>query len=168
MAIGTIIAMVAAGDISVIAAQHGRGHRAALRAGHARPLGWDERRRLGRGSMRCAKLRVRPAATTEPQPDAGVQQTRARAGFCDVAGCDVVESAVDMRVDSFKDGARSESRSDGAQESAALRHGRWTSPWEYPILAPSPRRWTKPYLDCETAAWEDQLAVVTGACRYFV
>ena len=59
MAIGTIIAIDAASDINVVAAQYGYGQRAALRAGHARPLGWDERRRLGRGGMHCAKLCVK-------------------------------------------------------------------------------------------------------------
>ena len=45
-AIRAIIAVYAAGDITVVAAQHGRSHGAALRACHTRPLGRDERCRF--------------------------------------------------------------------------------------------------------------------------
>ena len=88
---------------------------------------------------------------------------------------DAMSSAIDMRTDSFKSGARSEEHSDGRERTGerGARNGGTSSrslDVAVGVSVPSavPYRWTKPYLDCETAVWEGQLVLVTGACRYFV
>ncbi|KAF8257387.1 hypothetical protein EI94DRAFT_1818019 [Lactarius quietus] len=85
MAVRPIIAEIAVGEINSSQANMDAAiavPSVGVMLGHSE---WDERRNLGRDGVSLAKLPVRPrttasASAAEPQPDAGAQQARERAG----------------------------------------------------------------------------------------